>query len=272
MLMELRLKLSDDMQLRPLQLVRCVAVWTVSLFKELSKSDWIMSHCLLLAQSLAVSFYALKNVRFKRSLSFDGLFYSKLLETIMSAVKKVLNVGSGGSRHVPDIFATWELDTLDIDADVHPDIVCDARQMHTLNPAVYDAVYSSHCLEHFYKHEVPGVLGGFAHVLKDDGFVHLEVPDMSALFTNIAGHDINDTWYMSAGGPITFHDVIYGWGAQVGKGNLHYCHKTGFTEKSLAKSLKILFPVVMTAADKGNLYAFAFKRRPSRERMRLLEI
>lgn len=188
---------------------------------------------------------------------------------------RLLNVGSGGSKDVPRIYQGWEQDSLDIDANVNPDIVCDAREMRKLPPAKYDSVFCSHCLEHFYKHEVPTVLLGFAHVLNAGGFAHIAVPNMNAVFEAITkgNFDINDTWYQSHGGPISFHDVIYGWGKQVTLGNLYYCHKTGFTEKSLAKELRKAFATVFTAADdSGNLHAFAFKTKPSREKLRRLGI
>ncbi len=66
-------------------------------------------------------------------------------------------------------------------------------------------------------------------------------------------------------GPISFHDVIYGWGKMVANGNLHYCHKTGFTEQSLTKALhEAKFKPVMTASDGMNLHAYAFKEKPAK--------
>jgi ubiquinone/menaquinone biosynthesis C-methylase UbiE len=138
--------------------------------------------------------------------------------------------------------------------------------MHTLKRNQYDAVFNSHNLEHVYQYQVPLVLAGFQHVLKPNGFAHIAVPDMAALCEAIvSGHrDLNDTWYVSSGGPITFHDVMYGWGAQVSKGNHYYAHKTGFTEKMLTKVLLAArFTHVYMARDNGNLTAFAFKATPT---------
>lgn len=189
---------------------------------------------------------------------------------------RVLNVGSGGSRTVPDTYKGWDQDTLDIDAAVNPDIVCDAKRLTTLRASQYDAVFCSHNLEHFYKHEVPGVLQGFLHVLKPDGFANIAVPDMNVLFKTITetNKDIDDTWYHCGGGPISFHDVIYGWGKQVASGNVYYSHKTGFTEKALGKTLRAAgFKSVMTATDSaGNLHAFAFKSKPRPATLRKLGI
>lgn len=173
---------------------------------------------------------------------------------------KVLNVGGGG-RSLPPLFNGWDQDLLDIDDSVHPDICCDAKDMFHLPPKTYDAVYCSHNLEHFYRHDVPRVLEGFHHVLTDAGFVLIKVPDMTSLFASVQGRDISDTWYMAGENPISFHDVLYGWGLQMERGNLYYSHKTGFTDKSLRVALnKAGFPQVFTSIEgMGNLHAIAYK-------------
>ncbi len=112
-------------------------------------------------------------------------------------MKKVLNVGGGPTRDLPIFYKGWTQVLLDIDPQVKPDVVCDAKQMGKLPRGAYDAVYCSHNLEHFYRHEVPNVLAGFQHVLKADGFAHIMVPDMNAVFEALKDRDINDTWYRS---------------------------------------------------------------------------
>lgn len=185
-------------------------------------------------------------------------------------MKRVLNVGGGASRELPTIYKGWQQDILDIDASVKPDIVLDAKQMTTLKPSQYDAVFCSHNLEHFYQHEVPLVLNGFKHVLRKTGFVHLAVPDLDALikFVSTNACDLTDTWYHCGAGPITFHDVLYGWGRQVSQGNLYYAHKTGFTAKSLSRALgRAGFVSVRTASDGCSLHAFAFVQPASKQRL-----
>ena len=164
---------------------------------------------------------------------------------------------------------------LDIDPAVKPDICCDAKDMRKLPRAKYDAVFCSHNLEHFYKHEVPSVLDGMFHVLKPAGFVHIRVPDLAELFEQIVNGnlDIDDTWYVCGGGPIKFHDVLYGWGKQMANGNLFYAHRCGFTSKSLAKALRAAgFKTVMVARDSGNLHAYAFKGNPTEQQRRSLGV
>lgn len=64
-------------------------------------------------------------------------------------MKKVLNVG-GNSKTIPLAlqYAEFEHLLLDIDPKGAPDIVCDARQLTTLDASQFDAVYCSHNLEH----------------------------------------------------------------------------------------------------------------------------
>lgn len=189
---------------------------------------------------------------------------------------RVLNVGGGASRDFPPIYNGWTQEVLDINPDERPDIVCDAKEMRKLEPAAYDAVECSHTLEHFYRHEVQQVLTGFRHVLKPDGFARVVVPDLARLFEHVAKCDFDPDreWYRVPAGPITFHDVLYGWGKQLKIGNHYFAHKCGFTDKSLGcELLRAGFAKVYTARDEyGNLTAFAFNKRPSRARLRDLGV
>src|SRR5436190_16880784 len=93
-----------------------------------------------------------------------------------SGARRVLNVG-GRSKSVPipAHFAQWEHVLLDINPAGGVDIALDARRLHQLPASGFDAVYCSHNLEHYYAHEVPRVIAGFAHAIKEDGFVELRV-------------------------------------------------------------------------------------------------
>ena len=94
-------------------------------------------------------------------------------------MKRVLNVG-GNSKAIslPPQYADYEHVLLDIDPQGTPDIVCDARELTTLPAGQFEAVYCSHNLEHYYRHDVSKVLAGFMHVLAADGFAHIRVPDI----------------------------------------------------------------------------------------------
>lgn len=188
--------------------------------------------------------------------------------------KKILNVGGGPTRTLPKIYSNYDQDLLDIDPNVQPDILCDARKLTTLPARKYDAIHCSHTLEHFYVHETHEVLKGFLHVLKSDGHAHIVVPDMDYVIKDyvLKQADINDTAYMAGTIKITYHDIIYGWGKMISNGNLFYAHKCGFTSKSITKLLKqVGFKTVLTACDGfSNIYAFAFKSKPDNITRRML--
>ena len=185
-------------------------------------------------------------------------------------MKKVLNVG-GNSKDIPlpPQYAGFEHLLLDIDPSGKPDVVCDARNLTTLEAGAFDAVYCSHNLEHYYRHDVPKVLGGFLHVLKEGGFAQIRVPDLAAVMkaTIDRGLDVEDVLYESAAGPITVLDVLYGLGSEIEQsGRDYFAHKTGFTQKSLAKALnKAGFTKVFSGLGNFEISALAFKGEPDNE-------
>ena len=182
-------------------------------------------------------------------------------------MKKVLNVG-GNSKDIalPPQYQDWENMLLDIDPRGKPDVLCDARELDKLPAMAYDAVYCSHNLEHYYRHDVPKVLAGFRHVLKAPGFAHIRVPDMGEVMRQVVqkSMDIDDVLYQSPAGPITVRDVFYGYGPEIERsGNDFFAHKTGFTQKSLLKALQACgFPFVFTMTGNLEVMALAFKEKP----------
>ena len=186
---------------------------------------------------------------------------------IEEMTRSVLNVG-GNSKAIalPPQYAGFEHLLLDIDPTGQPDVVCDARQLTTLESASFDAVYCSHNLEHYLGHEVARVLEGFRHVLKPGGFAHIRVPDMLAVMRQAVerGLDLEDTLYQSAIGPIRVIDVIYGHGPQIeASGHDFFAHKTGFSRQSLhAALLRAGFPLVYSGTGNLEVTAIAFSGRP----------
>lgn len=192
-------------------------------------------------------------------------------------MRKVLNVG-GNSKAIPlpPIYQGWEHLLLDIDPKGEPDVVCDARTMTRLPAATYDAVYCSHNLEHYHRHEVPKVLAGFRHVLKADGFVHLRVPDIGAVMQTAVQNklDIDDVLYQSPAGPITVRDVIYGYGVEIERsGNDFFAHKTGFSAKSLTAVLQAAgFANLFIGTGNLEVVAYAFTGKASDYATALLKL
>jgi hypothetical protein len=189
--------------------------------------------------------------------------------------KKVLNVG-GYSKQIalPSIYDGWDHVLLDIDPKCNPDVLCDARDLTTRPAGEFDAIYCSHNLEHYYRHDVPKVLAGFLHVLKEDGFVQIRVPDLAELMKTVVdrGIDVSDVLYQSPAGPITVLDVLYGYGTEIeNSGSDFFAHKTGFTEKSLIEALKqARFAITFTGRGNLEILAYAFKNWPTDEATTLL--
>jgi ubiquinone/menaquinone biosynthesis C-methylase UbiE len=185
-------------------------------------------------------------------------------------VRKVLNVG-GNSKAIPlpPQYADFEHILLDIDPTGSPDIVCDARDLASLKKNEFDVIYCSHNLEHYYRHDVPKVLVGFLHVLKEGGFAHIRVPDMEALMRLVVeqGLDIDDVLYESPAGQIMVLDVIYGYSSKIEKsGEDFFAHKTGFTKKSLLSALsRSGFSKTYSTLGNTEIKVIAFKGNPDSE-------
>jgi tetratricopeptide (TPR) repeat protein len=185
------------------------------------------------------------------------------------AARRVLNVG-GGSKHIgiPSHFDGWEHLLLDVKAADGVDVVRDARELGSLEAGAFDAIYCSHNLEHYYRHDVDCVLQGFRHVLKPDGFAEIRVPDIGGLIKLLAERelDIEQEIYASPAGPITAHDMVYGYGREIqASGQDFYAHKTGFSRDSLIRALHangfghIHFAPPLAVLE---LHVFAFAQDP----------
>jgi hypothetical protein len=123
----------------------------------------------------------------------------------LSSMRRVLNVGGNNKTiPLPEAYEGFEHWLLDIDPKGNPDILCDARELTDLEPGIVDAVYCSHNLEHYYRHDVPKVLAGFLHVLRAGGVAHIRVPDMGQVMRAVVERelDIDDVLYQSPSGPI----------------------------------------------------------------------
>lgn len=189
----------------------------------------------------------------------------------------VLNVGDGNKTiQIPEHYHNWHHLLLDIDPGGDADIVMDARKLTTLPMAQFDAVYCSHNLEHYFRHDVANVLSGFFHVLNPDGFAEIHVPNMRSVLKRFVetGMEIDDILYESPSGPISVLDVIYGWGKQIeSTGVDFYAHKTGFTETSLMAALNragFAHVWIAESTDVFSVGAMAFKKYPTPAQFSLL--
>ena len=196
-----------------------------------------------------------------------------------SSERRVLNVGGGTKAiPIPAHYDGWKHLLLDIDRRGNPDIVGDARELASMAQGPFDAVYCSHNLEHYYRHDGSRVLKGFLHVLRPDGFVEIVVPDLQSVIEHVlrSSMDLGDVLYDSPAGPIAALDVLYGLGREVEQsGNDYFAHKTGFTPKLLRDELVrsgFGFVHLDLRSEAFEVRAFAFKAKPTPEHCSLLNI
>lgn len=166
----------------------------------------------------------------------DGLHAGQL------HIARFLHVGSGKKRKYQTLkafgTAEWQEVRLDIDAGVKPDIVDKLPELAEVKSDSFDAVYSSHCLEHLYPHEVPVALSAFYRVLNSDGIAVVRCPDLQVLGELLASGEIDKPLYVSGMGPVTPLDMLYGFRPSIASGNLYMAHHTGFTAKTIVAAFK----------------------------------
>jgi SAM-dependent methyltransferase len=152
---------------------------------------------------------------------------------------RFLHVGCGSKRKAQTVkpFAepAWEEVTLDIDPNVQPDIVDSLPNLAAVGAGSFDAIYSSHNIEHLYPHEAPLAFHAFHRVLNEDGFAIVTCPDLQVLGERIASGDIESPLYQSPAGPIAPIDMLYGFRASIQRGNSYMAHHTGYTIQSLRR-------------------------------------
>jgi hypothetical protein len=143
----------------------------------------------------------------------------------------VLNAGCGSSAGgaLPEFFAGWRQLRVDIDPLAQPDLVASIADLSEIPDGSIDAIWSAHCLEHLFAHEVPRALAEFRRVLVATGFGCIIVPDLQAIADWIASDRLHETVYDSAAGPVTAHDMLWGFGGAISRGNLAMAHRCGFT-------------------------------------------
>jgi predicted SAM-dependent methyltransferase len=182
---------------------------------------------------------------------------------LSSPRKRILNAGSGSGRirRIARMISEqgWEEVRLDIDAGVKPDVVGSITQLEaSLAAQSFDAVWSSHVLEHLYAHEVYPALRQFIRVLKPDGFAMIMSPDLEAIAHYIIKHGIASVAYESPAGPIRPLDMLYGHSRAIESGQHHMAHRTGFTAERLGNLLLSAgFSAASTRSDNFEICALA---------------
>ncbi|MGA2041997.1 MAG: methyltransferase domain-containing protein [Roseiarcus sp.] len=158
------------------------------------------------------------------------------------SVLKVLNVGSGvaAPAKLHSVFrrGDWNEVRLDIDANVGPDLVGDMTNMRDIIPTgTFDAIWSSHNIEHLYAHEAPRAILEFHRILRQSGFALITCPDIAAIAQLIVDGSFEEPAYVSPAGPINALDMLYGHSRSIASGNVYMAHHTGYTVERLGRLL-----------------------------------
>jgi predicted SAM-dependent methyltransferase len=184
--------------------------------------------------------------------------------------RRVLNIGSGprSIRKANAIFdpTGWQEVRMDLDPLVRPDVVGSMTDMHAhFGAERFDAVWSSHSLEHLHSHEIPVALKEFRRVLKDDGFALITCPDLDTVMTLFLEHGSDHVVYRSAAGPITPLDMMFGHSRSIAAGAVHMAHHSGLTSDRLGGLLlEAGFVEAVTKRRDYDLWALALTERADR--------
>ncbi|MBK8212028.1 MAG: methyltransferase domain-containing protein [Rhodospirillales bacterium] len=138
---------------------------------------------------------------------------------------------------MPSLFDDWQELRVDVDPASQPDLLSSITDLSAIPNGIANAVWSSHCLEHLYAHQVGQALQEFWRILADDGFVCIIVPDLQAVASYVAADQLHQVVYQSPVGPITAHDMLFGFGAAVAQGHTSMAHKCGFTPSAMVQCL-----------------------------------
>ena len=151
-----------------------------------------------------------------------------------------LNAGCGtpGDTRLPPVFRKWNQIRVDVNPSLNPDLVASIADLSAIPDGTMDAVWCAHCVEHLFAHQVPQALSEFRRVLRDDGFACIIVPDLQEISQWIANDRLHETIYESAAGPVTAHDMLWGFGPAIAHGMMGMSHHCGFTPTVLLEHLK----------------------------------
>tara|TARA_B100000212_G_scaffold308681_2_gene258579 strand:- start:1316 stop:1930 length:615 start_codon:yes stop_codon:yes gene_type:complete len=182
--------------------------------------------------------------------------------------KKFLHVGCGRltKLHSTPEFKSnnWDEVRVDIDESVNPDIVASMTDMSVIESDNYDAIYSSHNIEHLFSHEVPIALREFHRVLNNDGFLIITCPDLQTVCREVANGKLTEPLYKSGLGPISAIDILYGLRSDIKNGNKFMAHNCGFTGPVLQATLigcGFKSVVCVAKGDHYALWSIAFKNK-----------
>jgi len=208
---------------------------------------------------------ASSKVRIVKNAKNKAVQQSIIQEKLNSGKKVVLHVGCGDKEvgsglHEHFKNDEWEEIRLDIDPKVEPDIVASILDMSNIGDNLFDAVWSSHNIEHVFPHEAPKALSEFYRVLKIGGFMLISAPDIQEVAEYICKKGLEAPIYNSPSGPIAPIDILYGHIDSIKRGSIFMAHKGGFTANTLSQKMKAVGCLGIRVHREGvNLTAVGYK-------------
>ena len=185
--------------------------------------------------------------------------------------RRVLNAGCGPQsiRKLTALFdpAGWQEVRVDLDPAVKPDVVGSMTDLRAhFDARSFDAVWSSHSLEHLYSHEIPIALAEFRRIIRSDGFALITCPDLETVMTLFLRHGSDHVVYQSPAGAITPLDMMFGHSPSIASGNVHMAHHSGLTAQRLGDLLlQAGFAEVITKRQNFDLWALALMDHADRD-------
>jgi SAM-dependent methyltransferase len=181
--------------------------------------------------------------------------------------KLLVNLGSGPKvgAWLPALFADWRELRVDADARAAPDLLADITDLSAIESGAANAVWMSHCLEHLYLHQVSKAVAEIHRILADDGFLCVIVPDLQGLADYFANDKLHEVVYQSPAGPVTAHDIMFGYSPFLARGQNAMAHRCGFTPTLLVRKLQEapFAEIVLRRRPGHELAAVASKRPPA---------
>jgi SAM-dependent methyltransferase len=165
-----------------------------------------------------------------------------------------LGCGPKGAGRLPAMFSSWRELRVDADTAARPDLVADLTDLSAMASGSVQGVWCSHCIEHLHRHEVPVALAEIRRILAPEGFACISTPDLQTVARFIAADQMDQPIYESASGPVCAHDVVFGFGPAVARGQTYMAHRCGFTPSSFTRAL-----------EEAHFGQFAVLRRPNVE-------
>jgi predicted SAM-dependent methyltransferase len=184
--------------------------------------------------------------------------------------RRVLNAGSGAKSiaRLAALFNAedWDEVRIDLDPTVGPDVVGSMIDMRAhFGAQNFDAIWSSHSLEHLHSHEIPAALAEFCRILKADGFALITCPDLETVMELFLAHGPDHVVYRSPAGPITPLDMMFGHAGSIAAGHVHMAHNSGLTARRLTDLMhRAGFAGVITERQEYDLWAIGLMPKTNR--------